>query len=122
MTTDNLFFSSFAGVTQNSLMHNLHLTHAEEHNHRDIKHSSYNDSDQFLKLARTHTNNFSILTTNIESLNSKYDELIVYIEELCKIKINCVFTSLYNGLLEYTLKIINLYDFKEKSHRCGALP
>ena len=82
MTTDNLFLSSFGGVTQNSLMHNLHLTHGEEHNHQDIKHSSYYDSDQFLKLARTHTNNFSILTTNIESLNSKYDELIVYIEEL----------------------------------------
>ena len=26
-----------------------------------------------------------MLTTNIESLNSKYDELIVYIEELRKI-------------------------------------
>ena len=85
MTTDNLFLSSFEGVTQNSLMHNLHLTHREEHNHQDIKHSSYYDSDKFLKLARSHTNNFSILTTNIESLNSKYDELIVYIEELHKI-------------------------------------
>ena len=30
--------SSFGGVTQNSLMHNLHLTHAEEYNHLDIKH------------------------------------------------------------------------------------
>ena len=81
MTTDNLFLSSFGGVTQNSLMNNLHLTHAGGHNHLDIKHSSYYDSDQFLKLVRTHTNNFSILTTNIESLHSKYDELIVYIEE-----------------------------------------
>ena len=52
---------------------------------KTYKHSSYYDSDQFFKLARTHTHNFSILTTNIESLNSEYDELIVYIEELHKI-------------------------------------
>ena len=51
----------------------------------NTRHKYYYDSYQFLKLARTHTNNFSILTTNIESLNSKYDELIVYIEELRKI-------------------------------------
>ena len=85
MTTDNIFLSSFGGVIQSVLMHNLHLTHDEEHNHQDIKHSSYYDSDQYLKLARIHTHNFSILTTNIESLNSKYDELIIYIEELRKI-------------------------------------
>ena len=85
MTTDNLFLSSFGDVTQNALMHNLHLTHADEHNHLDIKHSSYYDSDQFLKLARTQTNDFSMLTTNIKSLNSRYDKLIVYIEELRKI-------------------------------------
>ena len=47
--------------------------------------NTYYDSDQFLKLASTHTNSFNILTTNIESLNSKYDEVSVYIEELRKI-------------------------------------
>ena len=33
--------------------------------------------------------NFSILTLNIESINAKFDELTIYIEELSKINFKC---------------------------------
>ena len=44
--------------------------------------SSYYDIDTFSEVAKTRLNDFSILTTNIESLNSKFDELLIHITEL----------------------------------------
>ena len=42
----------------------------------------YYDIDQFSEVAKTRLNDFSILTTNIESLNAKFDELLIHITEL----------------------------------------
>ena len=78
MTTDNLFLSSFGGVTQNSLMHNLHLTHGEEHNHQDIKHSSYYDSDQFLKDDKTGQNKHELLQYSVRTINNSKVSRITY--------------------------------------------
>ena len=50
-----------------------------------LKHSSYYDADQFVELTDGCRHNFSILTLNIESMNAKFDELTIYIEELSKI-------------------------------------
>ena len=47
--------------------------------------SSYYDIDKFNEIAKTRLNDFSILTTNIESLNAKFDELLIHITELKKI-------------------------------------
>ena len=50
-----------------------------------LKHSSYYDADQFAELTDRCRHNFRILTLNIESINAKFDELTIYIEELSKI-------------------------------------
>ena len=47
-----------------------------------ILHSHYYDFDQFSSLISTYTNYFSIFSSNIQSMNAKFDELQVYIEVL----------------------------------------
>ena len=51
-------------------------------NHKIRKHSSYYDADLFAELMDGCRHNFRILTLNIESINAKFDELTIYIEEL----------------------------------------
>ena len=46
---------------------------------------AYYDADQFAELTDRCRHNFRILTLNIESINAKFYELTIYIEELSKI-------------------------------------
>ena len=50
--------------------------------HQCTQQSSYYDIDKFSEVAKTRLNDFSILTTIIESLNAKFDELLIHITEL----------------------------------------
>ena len=47
-----------------------------------IKHSFYYNFDEFKSLVYSSPNSFSILSSNIQSINAKYDELYTYIEQL----------------------------------------
>ena len=86
MTFDESLLSSFGGISYNSLINLLQLNSSEvgEQESQILKHSSYYDADQF-ELTDGCRHNFSILTLNIESINAKFDELTIYIEELSKI-------------------------------------
>ena len=87
MTSDESFLSPFGGISNNSLIHLLQLNNNEvdEQESQLLKHSSYYDADQFAELTDRCSHNFRILTLNIESINAKFDELTIYIEELSKI-------------------------------------
>ena len=43
-----------------------------------------------MNLQKTRLNDFRILTTNIESLNAEFDELLIHITELKKLTLNIV--------------------------------
>ena len=47
-----------------------------------IKHSPYYDDDKFKSIIDQHKGNFCILSTNIQSINAKFDELFAYINDL----------------------------------------
>ena len=87
MTSDSSLLSSFGGISNNSLINLLQLNNNEvgEQESQILKHSSYYDADQFVELTDGCRHNFCILTLNIESMNAKFDELTIYIEELSKI-------------------------------------
>ena len=87
MTSDESFLSPFGGISNNSLIHLLQLNNNEvdEQESQLLKHSSYYEADQFAELTDRCRHNFRILTLNIESINAKFDELTIYIEELSKI-------------------------------------
>ena len=61
-------------------------TDAQEH--QPTPQSSYHDTEKFNQVASTRLHDFSIITTHIESLNAKFDELVVQISELNKINFN----------------------------------
>ena len=80
--TDELFLSSVGSVRQYSLTSIIEEQNTNAQEHQCIQQSSYYDIDKFSEVAKTRLNDFSILTTNIESLNAKFDELLIHITEL----------------------------------------
>ena len=47
-----------------------------------IKHTSYYDVEQFKHLAHTHRDEFTVLSSNIQSINAKLNKLEIFTEEL----------------------------------------
>ena len=77
--TDELFLSSVGSVRQYSLTSILEEQNTDAHDNQLIQQSSYYDINKFSEIAKTRLNDFSILTTNIESLNAKFDELLIHV-------------------------------------------
>ena len=80
---DEIFLKNLGGIQQNSLNHILQDT---DINYTHI--SSYYDTDSFNKLvnAKNSKRRFSLLSTNIQSINSKFSELEAYILKLNKLE------------------------------------
>ena len=79
---------NYGGLNQNSLISILNLDTEQESEtsvlSQMIRNSPYYDNEQFTKLINEKQGNkhFTILSTNIESVNAKIDELIIFIETL----------------------------------------
>ena len=85
MTIDEQFLQHLGGVRTNSLRELLQVTYVgldEENMHSLIPHSPYFDTDQICKLATSKQHCFSILSSNIESINAKFGELEIFVEQL----------------------------------------
>ena len=82
MSLDESILGSFGGCDINSLKTYLHMN-TDDNNELDaIKHSSYYDVNQFQTLLQTDASSFSILSTNIESVNSKITDIQIFVELL----------------------------------------
>ena len=86
-----------------------------------IKHSSYYESDKLIEVMRKNKNRFSVLSTNIQSISSKMNELKLYIERL--MKQDCVFSAiciqecwLSNNDETFDLQIDNYNLISQGSH------
>ena len=83
---DDLFLKYQGGVQQNALHHAIQ-TYNDIHNTLNTLHiSSYYDRDTFELLAVKNISNVSIFSSNIQSINTKFNELEAYVLELDKIK------------------------------------
>ena len=81
MTYDELFLSYQGGVQQNSLHHVLQ-THYDIQNPLQIMQgSSFYDTDPFKTLVGNKGNNFSIFSSNIQSINATFNQLEAYVLE-----------------------------------------
>ena len=74
-----IYFYSTVGVSlKNGLNNILHSTN-DETNESDslpiMKTSSYYDTDHFKSLINTKINSFGILSTNIQSINAKFNSM-----------------------------------------------
>jgi len=80
---DNEFLKHFGGVENNSLV-NILQTEEDENNFQPeiISHSPYYDFDHIISTLTKRKNEFSIFSTNIQSIRAKFDELKIFIEQL----------------------------------------
>ena len=72
MTSDEAFLSYSGGILNNCLTNILHINETDINEQQIIRRSSYYDFDQFSKLVKENKNSFSILGTNIQSVNAKF--------------------------------------------------
>ena len=82
---------SYIGCIRNNDLNNILETNEFDSNDelQTTRRSSYYDLDNFDKLTRKTNKCFSILSTNIQSLNSKFSELEPFVDTLSKKKLNC---------------------------------
>ena len=71
-------------LIQNNCLNNLldiNKNNAESNEPQLIRHSwYYYDIDKFHLLANSNTDKFSILSSNIQSINANFDELEIFVE------------------------------------------
>ena len=82
---DSQYFSNTDGMECNCLKNIIdqNLNTDEENNPcQIIKHTSYYDVEQFKHLAYTHKDEFNVLSSNIQSINAKINELEIFTEQL----------------------------------------
>ena len=76
-------FSRFqGGFSSNSLCDILQLNEANENDIQPIIHSPYYDMDTLKLLTEQNNGCFSILSSNVESINAKMNEIEAFVEEL----------------------------------------
>ena len=92
MTLDEQFLQHL-GVRTNSLRELLQVTNVDEENMHSIPHSSYFDTEQICNLATSKQHCFSIISSNIESMNAKFGELEIVVEQLNQVKFK--FSAIY---------------------------
>ena len=78
----------------NSLRNIMNIDNDIEFELSLIKHSKYYDNDSFISLRKNKNTSLKILSSNIESINSKYNELELFIHELneqkCDLSVICL--------------------------------
>ena len=85
MTFDEHFLSYIGGIRNNDLNNILETTEFDSNDElQTTRRSSYYDLDNFDKLTRKTNKCFSILSTNIQSLNSKFSQLEAFVDALSK--------------------------------------
>ena len=85
MSINETILHHFGGVKNNSLLNVLKIdydTSGESNPIELITQSSYYDLETFSELLNSKGNNFSILSTNIESINAKFSEIEIFINSL----------------------------------------
>ena len=96
MTLDENILEFCGGLRNNSLKNVLDISDDVGINAETnmIKHSSYYDTDNFVNLLKSKKTSFILLSTNIESINSKFSELEIFIKELrdqkCELDVICL--------------------------------
>ena len=82
--TDKHFLQQLGGIENNSLVNIINPNLDENENNEPIliSHSSYYDHDSLISTLTRNKNQFSILSTNIQCISAKFDELKIFIETL----------------------------------------
>ncbi len=81
---DKDFLQHVGGVENNSFINVLHTETDDDnenlHQPQIISHSPYYEDENLISTLSENKNKFSILSTNIQSIRDKFDELKIFIE------------------------------------------
>ena len=79
MSLNDLILQNFGGVGQNSLITSLE-SNSEDNEPDIINHSYYYDNDSLMEFMNEYGDSFTILSSNINFIHAKFDELETIIE------------------------------------------
>ena len=84
MVTNEIVLQFTGGISNSCLNNILSIGNTLDENCElpIIRRSSYYDVDKFNSLAQTNGNKFSILSSNIQSINAKFSELEAFVNDL----------------------------------------
>jgi hypothetical protein len=82
-SSDNDILSSYGGLERNCL---LNITNQDEDNNEEgfseFHNSPYYSTDQFTNITHTLSPSFTVLSLNCQSLNSKYNSIVCFLEHI----------------------------------------
>ena len=81
MSLETSILENYGGVASNNLLDKININMPEISNH-NVQPSPYYTCDSFINTSELKYSQFSILSLNTQSLNSKYDTLITWLEQL----------------------------------------
>ena len=115
MITDETFLLYTGGIKKKILNNILDINNNNENNELPIiRRSSYYDFEQFNSVAKNNNKHFSILSSNIQSINAKFSELEAFVNYLfslnLKFSIICLSESWLFGMDDLSLIQLSGYD------------
>ena len=123
MTFDENVLSYIGGIRNNDLSNILDTNEFDSNEElQTTRRTSYYDLDNFDKLTRTTNKCFSILSTNIQSLNSKFSELEAFVDVLVKIISNLAsFVYKKRGYLTIMICVFFLCQVMNAYHKANTV-
>ena len=131
---DSNILMHFGGVDRNSLIRILNPNYEDQGICYDepsiIKNSPYYDYEKLINELNTKTNNFNILSLNCESINSKFDQINIIIEQFkrngCTFNAVCLQESWLSDDTDTSLFQLDGYNLllrkvKKNSNRGGLI-
>ena len=83
MSLETSILENYGGVARNNLLEKININMPDlEISNYNVQPSPYYTGDSFINTSELKFSQFSILSLNIQSLNSKYDTLITWLEQL----------------------------------------
>ena len=127
MTNSKDILTHFGGVQINSLKHMLFEEDDVETNDDELdimKHSLYYDDDNLILKFKQNKKQFSVLSMNIGSLNSKFDLFKIYVEYLkqnsCVFNVICLQESWLSKTSDLSLYQLDDYNLISEGKVCSA--
>ena len=120
MTSDESFLLFSGGLELNCLNNMLNTKNYNDDNESPIiRRSSYYDADMFSILAEQIKHNLSVLSSNIQSINSKFSELEAFVNELSTLNFKFCIICLQESWISETddlslIKRIRLHSAGQK--------
>ena len=129
MSTETDILATIGGLHNNSLNHFLNADVAGKNEDIDyeitiIKHSPYLNNSEFLKILKENQLQFCVLSLNIQSLNAKFDELVIFLHKLnesgCEFGAICIQETWLTVQSDVSLFKIDSYNLISQGKKCSA--